>query len=110
LFDGIEDIIVLSELSDGLQGVFEIMPFDGFFGSKRCLVNFGFDSLSLNRIYVHCADSNTKSRAIPERLGFALEGVFRDGECLYGKYFDLAIYGMLKRNWKNEIKNAFITQ
>ena len=76
----------------------------------RCLVNFGFDSLSLNRIYVHCADSNTKSRAIPERLGFALEGVFRDGECLYGKYFDLAIYGMLKRNWKNEIKNAFITQ
>ena len=66
----------------------------------RCLVDHGFDVLSLNRIYIHCADKNKKSRAIPERLGFALEGVFGDGECLYGEYFDLTVYAMLKRNWK----------
>lgn len=65
----------------------------------RMLVNYGFDSLSLNRIYIHCANKNHKSRAIPERLGFILEGIFQDGECLYGEYFDLAVYGMVKRNW-----------
>lgn len=64
----------------------------------RMLVNYGFDSLSLNRIYIHCANKNHKSRAIPERLGFILEGIFQDGECLYGEYFDLTVYGMVKRN------------
>jgi predicted acetyltransferase len=68
----------------------------------RCLVTYGFNSLSLNRIYIHCAEGNKKSRAIPERLGFTLEGVFGDGECLYGEYFDLTVYAMLKRNWKHE--------
>ena len=66
----------------------------------RCFVEYGFTNLALNRIYIHCADSNTKSRAIPERLNFALEGIFKDGECLYGKYFDLAVYGMLRQNWE----------
>ena len=65
----------------------------------RSLTDYGFNNLSLNRIYIHCAEKNTKSRAVPERLGFALEGVLQDGECLYGEYFDLCVYGMVKRNW-----------
>lgn len=68
----------------------------------RQMVYYGFADLSLNRIYIHCADSNAKSRAIPQRLGFELEGVLRDGECLYGEYFDMAVYGMLRKNWKDE--------
>ena len=54
----------------------------------------------LNRIYIHCAEGNLKSRAIPERLGFVLEGSFQDGECLYGTYHNLIIYGFVNRNWK----------
>jgi len=65
------------------------------------LVNFGFHTLDLNWIYIHCAAGNKKSRAIPERLGFAQEGTFQDGECLYGVFHDLIVYGMVKRNWKN---------
>ncbi len=67
----------------------------------RCLVNYGFNTMFLNRIYIHCAVSNIKSRSIPERLGFVLEGILADEEYLYGKYYDLAVYGILKRNWKN---------
>jgi len=67
----------------------------------RALVNFGFHTLNLNRIYIRCADKNKKSRAIPERLGFVQEAILQDGECLYGKFQDLIIYGMVKRNWNN---------
>ena len=66
----------------------------------RTLVDYGFNILSLNRVYIYCADKNQKSRAVPKRLGFVLEGVLQDGEYLYGTYFDLAVYGMLKRNWR----------
>ncbi len=66
----------------------------------RALVDYGFNSLSLNRIYIYCADKNQKSRDVPKRLGFVLEGVLQDEEYLNGKYFDLVVYGILKRNWR----------
>ena len=65
----------------------------------RVLINRGFYTLNLNRIYIHCATPNRKSRCIPERLGFTQEGVLQDGENLYGEYFDLVVYGLVKRNW-----------
>jgi len=66
----------------------------------RALTNFGFRELELNRIYITCAFGNTKSRAIPERLGYVQEGILQDGTCLYGVYHDKVIYGVVKRNWK----------
>ena len=66
----------------------------------RALTDYGFNELELNRIYIHCATANTKSRAIPERLGFVQEGVLQDGEYRYGQFYDLAVYGGLKRNWQ----------
>jgi len=67
----------------------------------RALTDFGFGTLGLNRIYIHCAAGNKKNRAIPERFGFVQEGVFQDGEFLYGTFQDLIIYGTVKRNWQN---------
>jgi len=66
----------------------------------RVLTDFGFNELDLNRIYITAASGNKKSRAIPERLGYAQEGILQDGTCLYGVYHDKVIYGMVKRNWK----------
>jgi len=65
----------------------------------RALVDFGFRTLELNRIYIYCALPNKKSRAIPERLGFVQEGVLQDGEYVNGVYYDLVVYGMVRRNW-----------
>lgn len=62
----------------------------------RALIGYGFETLYLNRVYIHCAVPNKKSRAVPERLGFVQEGILRDGEYLYGKYFDMVVYGLLK--------------
>jgi len=61
----------------------------------QALVEQGFREYELNRIEIACATGNTKSRVIPERLGFELEGVFREREYLYGRFVDQAIYSML---------------
>lgn len=69
----------------------------------RCvnaLLEYGFNTLNLNRIVIRAGVKNTKSRAIAERLGFTLEGIARDDEYLYDHYHDMAVYGLLKREWK----------
>jgi len=69
-------------------------------GCARALISYAFDEMGLNRIRIYCATPNKKSRAIPERLGFVQEGVLREDYSIKGKIFDLAVYGMLKREWK----------
>jgi|GEM_PF-141046 len=73
----------------------------------RTLTDFSFRGLGLNRIYIHAAAPNAKSRAIPERLGFTHEGTMQDGEKLYGTYFDMTLYSMLRRNWVKDEANIF---
>lgn len=68
--------------------------------SCRTLVNYAFNNLTLNRVEIQCATGNTRSRAVPERLGFTLEGMRREGEWLYDHFVDLVIYGMLARDWQ----------
>ena len=62
----------------------------------RTLVLDGFDRWKLNRITIECATHNTRSRAIPERLGFKLEGIVRGIEWLHDRYVDHAMYGLLR--------------
>jgi len=64
------------------------------------LLNIGFGDLRLNKIEIHCADGNIKSRSIPERLGFKYEATLRQCEWLYCKYVDHAIYSMLASEYK----------
>ena len=61
----------------------------------RGLLKIGFDEFGLNKIEIRCAVDNSKSRAVPERLGFTYEATLRQCEWLYLKYVDHAIYSML---------------
>lgn len=72
-------------------------------GCTRVLMNYLFDELKLNRIQINCNVENTKSRAIPERLGFQLEGIHRQVEFFDNRFGDWAIYAMLKEDWKKDI-------
>lgn len=60
-----------------------------------------FGKWQLNRVEIAAATENWKSRAIPERLGFTLEGIIRQNEWLYDHYVDHAVYGLLadERTW-----------
>jgi ribosomal-protein-serine acetyltransferase len=62
----------------------------------RAFVTHAFDTLKLNRVVIECASKNVRSRGVPDRLGFSLEGVLRGVEWLHDHYADHAIYGLLK--------------
>jgi ribosomal-protein-serine acetyltransferase len=65
----------------------------------RALVTYAFEQLHLNKVEIHCATRNRRSRAIPERLGFTQEGSIRQAEKFADHYNDLVIYGMLASEW-----------
>ena len=64
----------------------------------EAMISQAFDTWKFNRISIECATQNTRSRAIPERLGFELEGIIRGIEWLDDHYSDHAMYGLLRSN------------
>ena len=68
----------------------------------RVLVSHAFAGYGLNRVQIPAAVGNRRSRAIPERLGFQMEGITRDAEWLYDHFVDHAMYAMLKKDWSGE--------
>ncbi len=69
--------------------------------SLKVALEYAFAELKLNRIEVTCATDNVKSSALPKKLGFALEGVARQGSWLYDHFVDLEVYSLLASEWKN---------
>lgn len=63
------------------------------------LIEYAFESLQLNRIEILIATHNTKSIDIPLRLGFQKEGILRQVERHKERYFDLAVFSLLKTEW-----------
>ena len=71
--------------------------------SCRSLVEYAFEEWRLNRIEIRCATGNVRSRSIPERLGFAEEGTFREAEWLYDHFVDHIVYSMLAKDWPTSV-------
>jgi len=65
----------------------------------QTIVDYGFESLQLDKIEIRVATDNVKSRALPERLGFQQEGTLRQAEWLYDRYVDHVVYGLLREEW-----------
>lgn len=66
----------------------------------RALVGIAFEELGLNRVEIHVATDNARSRAIPERLEFRHEGVLRQAERLYDRFVDLDAYSLIASEWR----------
>ncbi len=68
--------------------------------AARALTAHALVELGLNRMEIQCAAGNTKSSAIPKRLGFTCEGTLREAQLLDGRYLDLEVYSMLRREYR----------
>ncbi len=59
------------------------------------VIDHAIETFDLHRVVIRCATENHRSRAIPERLGFTLEGIERQSQWLYDHFVDLAVYALL---------------
>lgn len=67
------------------------------------LIEYAFGEMVMNRIQIKVAVENHRSKQIPEKLGFLLEGVERDGELLVDNvYTDINVYSLLKKEFKDK--------
>jgi len=62
----------------------------------RLLVQHGFNTLNLNRIYLRVLDNNPRAIRAYEKAGFTYEGRQRQAEFKDGKYVDLLVMSILK--------------
>lgn len=68
--------------------------------SCKAVVDYGFNELNLKRIEIKAGVNNTKSKNIPENLGFKREGIAEQKEFLYNQFVDLVVYAKVNQNWK----------
>ena len=65
--------------------------------SVRLLVQYGFNTLNLNRVYLHVFETNPRAIRAYEKAGFTLEGRERQAEFRDGKFIDV-----LRMSWLRE--------
>jgi ribosomal-protein-serine acetyltransferase len=71
----------------------------------RRLIHYLFSELKLNRVEIRACTQNTRSRAIPHRLGFKHEGTIRQAEWIHNQFYDYEVYGMIAYEWKMPFPN-----
>jgi ribosomal-protein-serine acetyltransferase len=65
----------------------------------RALVDHALTTWELNRVEIRADVENLRSRAIPERLGFTVEGTLRQAQLLGASYRDQVLYAVLAQVW-----------
>jgi ribosomal-protein-serine acetyltransferase len=66
----------------------------------EALIGHAFDFVGVHRVVIRAGTDNLRSRAIPERLGFAFEGVHREEGRGTDGFYDLRMYAILDREWR----------
>ncbi|MCK5525745.1 MAG: GNAT family N-acetyltransferase, partial [Candidatus Latescibacteria bacterium] len=72
------------------------------FGTEatKLVVRYGFDTLNLNRIFLHVFDHNPRAMRAYEKAGFVREGVLRQDRYIEGAYRGFIVMGILREERK----------
>lgn len=68
--------------------------------AARAIVEYGFATLGLHRIYASAFRENTVSAKVLQKLGMRPEGCLRQHVLKWGRFIDLEMYGILRSEWK----------
>ncbi|MGJ7918605.1 GNAT family N-acetyltransferase [Massilia sp. LXY-6] len=66
----------------------------------RAVIQYGFDTLDLNRIEADIDPRNAASARVLEKLGFRKEGYMPERWIVSGEFADTVNYGLLRRYWE----------
>lgn len=72
---------------------------------RELLLEYGFNELSLNKIYSYVWADNEKMLELNKKFGFIVEGLLRQDIFSHGNRRDRYIMGILKKEY-NEFKNS----
>lgn len=74
--------------------------------SKLLLFDFAFNRLKLNRLSFHIAKENIRAQKALEKIqSIQKEGILREARFFNGKFRDMVVYSILKRDFENEKHN-----
>jgi RimJ/RimL family protein N-acetyltransferase len=68
--------------------------------ATRVILQHAFESLNLNRVWLHVYEFNERGRRAYERVGFKKEGVLRQACFRDGRYWDAIVMGILREEWR----------
>lgn len=72
--------------------------------AANAVTRWAFDTLDANRVCIRADATNARSRAVPERLGFELEGILRrDSRSTKGELRDTAMYSRIAKDGLPEL-------
>lgn len=63
-----------------------------------CACRFLFKDLGLQRVDIKCRNTNSKSKAVAQRLHFTYNGVLSEAELGDEQDFDLDLFSLTKNN------------
>jgi RimJ/RimL family protein N-acetyltransferase len=66
----------------------------------RVLLRFAFEQMNLHRVELGTFDFNERAQACYRKCGFVEEGRRREDRYIDGRYHDLIIMGILRREWE----------
>lgn len=68
--------------------------------ARMLLVNYLFVSTQMERIYSETEEANTPARRSLEKCGMSFEGVLRHLVYDVGRWADMAVYSILREEWR----------
>ena len=63
------------------------------------MARYGFETLNLNRIWLHVYEHNSRGRRAYEKVGYQVEGTLRKHSYRDGRYWDVIVMGLLREEW-----------
>lgn len=64
------------------------------------MLDHAFETLNLNRVWLHVYEYNERAIRLYTRLGFKTEGVLRHDRYHGGRYWDTLTLGLLREEWE----------
>jgi RimJ/RimL family protein N-acetyltransferase len=68
--------------------------------AAHAIVDFGFRTSGLHRVWSWCVADNTGSAHVLEKLGMRREGCLRENEFYKGRWWDTLMYAVLAEEWE----------
>ncbi|MEH1864033.1 MAG: GNAT family protein [Nostoc sp.] len=67
----------------------------------KAVVSFGFQELSLHRIFATCHPENIASARVMQKIGMQQEGYLREHHWIKGEWRDSWLYAILEHEWRS---------